>query len=57
MKHIKTEYGWKIGNGEEYENLDYQDEVESRLIYETLEKEIVTTFFDRGEDKLAEKMD
>ncbi|MCW8848339.1 MAG: alpha-glucan family phosphorylase, partial [Melioribacteraceae bacterium] len=51
----QTEFGWKIGNGEEYENLDYQDEVESRLIYETLEKEIVTTFFDRGEDKLPRK--
>jgi len=48
-------YGWKIGNGEEYENLDYQDEVESRLIYETLEKEILATFYDRGEDKLPRK--
>jgi len=51
----QREYGWKIGNGEEYENLDYQDEVESRLIYETLEKEIVATFYDRGEDKLPRK--
>ncbi len=49
------ELGWKIGNGEEYENLEYQDEVESRLIYETLEKEIITTFYDRGEDKLPRK--
>jgi glycogen phosphorylase len=51
----QREYGWRIGNGEEYENLDYQDEVESRLIYETLEKEIVSTFYDRGEDKLPRK--
>ncbi len=51
----QREYGWKIGNGEDYENLDYQDEVESRLIYETLEKEIVTTFYERGEDKLPRK--
>lgn len=49
------DYGWRIGNGEEYENLEYQDEVESRLIYETLEKEIVSTFYDRGEDKLPRK--
>lgn len=51
----QREFGWKIGNGEEYQNIEYQDEVESRLIYETLEKEIVTTFYDRGEDKLPRK--
>jgi starch phosphorylase len=51
----QRELGWKIGNAEEYENLDYQDEVESRLIYETLEKEIVSIFYDRGEDKLPRK--
>ncbi|MBI1937728.1 MAG: alpha-glucan family phosphorylase [Ignavibacteriales bacterium] len=44
--------GWKIGNAEEYDNLDYQDEVESRLIYEMIEKEIVPIFYNRGEDKL-----
>ncbi|PID61577.1 MAG: alpha-glucan phosphorylase [Ignavibacteriae bacterium] len=51
----QREYGWKIGNGEDYKNLDYQDEVESSLIYETLEKEIITTFYDRGEGKLPRK--
>ena len=49
------ELGWKIGNGEEYEDLDYQDEVESRLIYETIEKEIVPTFYEKGEDKLPRR--
>lgn len=44
--------GWKIGNREEYENLEYQDEVESRLIYEAIEKDIVPLFYNRGEDKL-----
>ncbi len=46
------EVGWTIGNREEYDNLDYQDEVESRLIYERIEKEIVPLFYGRGEDKL-----
>ncbi|MBI9073432.1 MAG: alpha-glucan family phosphorylase [Melioribacteraceae bacterium] len=46
------EVGWKIGNGEELDDQDYQDEVESRLIYEVLEKEIVSTFYHRGDDKL-----
>jgi len=50
-----ADWGWKIGSGEEYDNLEYQDEVESRLIYETLEKEIIPTFFNRGEDKLPRK--
>ncbi len=45
-------YGWKIGNGEEYADPDYQDEVESRLIYDTLEKEIIPLFYNRGEDQL-----
>ncbi len=44
--------GWRIGNREEYDDLDYQDEVESRLIYETIEKELVPIFYNRGEDKL-----
>ncbi len=48
-------YGWKIGNGEEYADPDYQDEVESRLIYDTLEKEIVPLFYERGEDQLPRK--
>ncbi len=48
-------FGWKIGNGEEYADLDYQDEVESRLIYETLEKEIIPTFYELKEDNLPRK--
>jgi len=32
--------------------LDYQDEVESRQLYEILEKEIVPLFYKRGDDKL-----
>ena len=44
--------GWRIGNGEDYKDPDYQDEVESRLIYETLEKEIIPLYYDRGEEKL-----
>ncbi len=51
----QIDYGWKIGNGEEYEDTEYQDQVESRLIYETLENEIVKTFYDRGEDQLPRR--
>ncbi len=47
--------GWKIGNGEEYENLDYQDEVEANMLAETLENEIVPIFYDRESDKLPRR--
>lgn len=46
------EVGWKIGNGEEYNDPDYQDEVESRQLYTTLESQIIQLFYSRGEDGL-----
>ncbi len=49
------ELGWKIGNGEEYTDPDYQDEVESRQLYHTLESEIIPLFYSRGEDRLPRK--
>jgi starch phosphorylase len=49
------EVGWKIGNGEEYNDSDYQDEVESRQLYNTLETSIVPSFYSRGEDNLPRK--
>ncbi len=39
--------GWAIGRGEEYVDLDYQDEVEANAVYNLLEKEIVPLFYDR----------
>jgi len=44
--------GFAIGDGEEYTDLGYQDEVESRLLYELIERELVPTFYKRGEDRL-----
>jgi starch phosphorylase len=40
--------GWAIGKGEVYEDLEYQNEIESRAIYDLLEKEVVPLFYDRG---------
>jgi starch phosphorylase len=42
--------GWAIGAGEEYTDLHYQDEVESRAIYDLLEQEIVPLFYNRSSD-------
>jgi len=40
--------GWSVGQGEEYFDHDYQDQVESEAIYNILEREIVPLFYDRG---------
>jgi starch phosphorylase len=42
--------GYAIGAGEEYTDLTYQDDVESRAIYDLLEQEIVPSFYTRGSD-------
>lgn len=41
-----TDTGWVIGNGEYYDNWDMQDEIESNLLYQAIEKEVVPTFYD-----------
>ncbi len=44
--------GWAIGSGETYDDLEYQNAVESQALYDLLEKEVVPLFYDRGPDKL-----
>jgi starch phosphorylase len=44
--------GWAIGAGEEYADLTYQDEIESRAIYDLLEQEIVPLYYNRSSDGL-----
>ena len=44
--------GWSIGRGESYDSLEEQDRVESEMLYELLEKEVVPTFYERGSDDL-----
>jgi starch phosphorylase len=44
--------GWAIGAGEEYSELGYQDDVESRALYELLENDITPMFYTRGNDGL-----
>ena len=47
--------GWAIGRGELYEDLNYQNDIESRAIYGILEKEIVPLFYDRNSNGLPHK--
>ena len=44
--------GWQIGGGENYEDTDRQDEIESKALYDLLEREVVPTFYERGRDGL-----
>lgn len=40
--------GWAIGGGEEYSDPNYQDEVESKLLYELLENTVIPLFYKRN---------
>lgn len=44
--------GWAIGQGEEYDNWEYQNAVESESLYNILEKEIIPMYYNRGIDGL-----
>jgi len=44
--------GWRIGNGEEYEDYAYQDVVESQALYNLLEDDIIPCFYDRKDGDL-----
>jgi starch phosphorylase len=46
------ENGWVIGAGEDYDDTEYQDEVESQAIFNLLENEIVPLFYSRSADRL-----
>ena len=42
------DYGWALGHGEVYQNHAAQDDIESRDLYNLLEKEVVPLFYQRG---------
>ena len=44
--------GWAIGNGELYDDPEMQDEIESKALYDLLEREIIPLYYDRGRDGL-----
>ncbi len=46
------ENGWAVGGGEEYSDFNLQDEIESRILYDLLEKEVIPLFYTRGSDGL-----
>jgi glycogen phosphorylase len=50
VEGFDPELGWKIGNGEEYLDPEYQDEIEARQLYHTLETQIIPQFYNKGQD-------
>lgn len=44
--------GWRIGRGESYDDLEYQNAVESSALYDLLERDIVPLYYDRRDDPL-----
>ena len=48
--YVRT--GWPIGHGEEYDNPDYEDEVEANSLYDLLEQEVVSLFYDRDQEAI-----
>jgi starch phosphorylase len=43
----KEDRGWRIGNGEEFEDADYQDRIEGQALYNVLENDVIPCFYDR----------
>ncbi|MFP4657544.1 MAG: alpha-glucan family phosphorylase [Desulfonatronovibrionaceae bacterium] len=46
------DFGWSIGGGEEYENKEYQDFIESQILYNILENDIIPLYYERGHGNL-----
>ena len=42
------DWGWAIGQGEEYGDPALQDDVEAKALYSLLENEIIPLFYTRG---------
>jgi glycogen phosphorylase len=47
---FERDTGWAIGAGEEYDDQNYQDEVESKALYDILEKDVIPLFYERTHD-------
>ena len=41
--------GFKIGTGEEYDNIEIQDQYDAEMLYNTLEREVIPLFYGRNE--------
>ncbi len=51
----RPEVGWAIGRRENYDDCNYQDQVEAEALYGLLEQEVVPSFYERGSDGLPRR--
>lgn len=51
----EAEVGWAIGHGEDYDDPEIQDKIESAALYDTLEKDIIPAFYERGRDDIPRR--
>ena len=49
------EVGWAIGRGEDYDNDEYQDAVESDALFNLLEKDVTPLFYERDQENLPRR--
>ncbi|MDR3355906.1 MAG: alpha-glucan family phosphorylase [Spirochaetaceae bacterium] len=49
---VSPDVGWAIGQGEYYADENLQDDIESKALYDLLERDIVPMFYQRGRDNL-----
>lgn len=47
--------GWAIGSGEQYQDRNYQDQVEAEALYDLLENDVVPTFYDVNAARLPRR--
>jgi starch phosphorylase len=52
VEGYEPDLGWAIGRGESYTDGNYADDVESRALYDLLEKQIVPLFYKRTVDNI-----
>ena len=51
--YVRT--GWPIGHGEDYDDPNYQDDVEANALYDLLEQEIVPLFYERDAEDIPRR--
>lgn len=51
--YVRT--GWAIGHGEVYNDPNYQDEIEANALYDLIEQEVMSLFYDRDVDNLPRR--
>ncbi|HXH17775.1 MAG TPA: alpha-glucan family phosphorylase, partial [Chitinophagales bacterium] len=47
--------GWALPKENTYDRKDFQDELDSEMLYNLFEKEVIPSYYDRNEDGLPEK--